>query len=74
MFPIEAGDINPENRIIPHLPGEGLSYPGGLLVLALLTCLPRCPPPPLPLPGLDLKKCAHCFSGAPSWSVSTEVV
>lgn len=22
MFPIEAGDINPENRIIPHLPGE----------------------------------------------------
>ncbi|KAF5924758.1 hypothetical protein HPG69_003498 [Diceros bicornis minor] len=21
MFPIEAGDINPENRIIPHLPG-----------------------------------------------------
>lgn len=22
MFPIEAGDINAENRIIPHLPGE----------------------------------------------------
>lgn len=22
MFPIEAGDINPENRIIPHLPGR----------------------------------------------------
>lgn len=22
MFPIEAGDINPQNRIIPHLPGE----------------------------------------------------
>lgn len=52
MFPIEAGDINPENRIIPHLPGEGLSYPGGLLVLALLTCPPRCPL--LPYPFLDL--------------------
>lgn len=23
MFPIESGDINMENRIIPHLPGEG---------------------------------------------------
>lgn len=23
MFPIESGDINIENRIIPHLPGEG---------------------------------------------------
>lgn len=22
MFPIESGDINVENRIIPHLPGE----------------------------------------------------
>lgn len=23
MFPIKSGDINIENRIIPHLPGEG---------------------------------------------------
>lgn len=30
MFPIESGDINTENRIIPHLPGEGQApWPGG---------------------------------------------
>lgn len=28
MFPIESGDINAENRIIPHLPGEGHSAGG----------------------------------------------
>jgi neutrophil factor 1 len=22
MFPIEAGEIHTENRVIPHLPGE----------------------------------------------------
>uniref|UniRef100_A0A8B9TLB9 Neutrophil cytosolic factor 1 n=1 Tax=Anas platyrhynchos TaxID=8839 RepID=A0A8B9TLB9_ANAPL len=28
MFPIESGDINAENRIIPHLPGEGHRHAG----------------------------------------------
>lgn len=30
MFPIESGDINMENRIIPHLPGEGQVQGWGL--------------------------------------------
>uniref|UniRef100_G3TIN7 Neutrophil cytosolic factor 1 n=1 Tax=Loxodonta africana TaxID=9785 RepID=G3TIN7_LOXAF len=30
MFPIEAGDINPENRIIPHLPGSTRGPKGAL--------------------------------------------
>ena len=73
MFPIEAGDINSENRILPHLPGEGLSHPGGLLVLAPLTCPPSCPLFPHPFLDLTSRMCSlflwrpFMVRSAPRW-------
>lgn len=55
MFPIEAGDINPESRIIPHLPGERLS-PLGWVPCPGSPHLPsKLPLPPPSLCGLDLE-------------------
>lgn len=50
MFPIEAGEINPESRIIPHLPGE--AGPGASRCPHLPGPSHLPPPPGVPhLPG-----------------------
>lgn len=74
MFPIEAGDINPEDRIIPHLPGEGLSHLGGVTCPGSPHLPSKLPPLPLPLLGLDLENVLTVSLVPLPDPVSTEVV
>lgn len=74
MFPIEAGDINPQNRIIPHLPGEGLSPRGGVTCPGSPPLPSKLPPLPSPLLGLDLENVLTASVVPLPDPVSTEVV